>query len=283
MKKTILTLLVAVFIFSECNYPKTETTEKVEIPIPRDTLFAQPSNLLNEYIGFNSPKAIDTLVSIENEYFKRYKSGISKFYGTVWREFAESNSPEDSTTIYQRYLGQLGEKPDSMHCTIYADRALKVGLEDQFDRLETTHRRIWKQREHAGWSVGYILVKEHNWKAYLVLDKASGEYDHCMNAYQRNKSYPVWRQPDIPLEAVFVKGEDNIKIQELLLENEFGWGFSEQGIHTWITRFDVLKECNWSGAPGKAFETSSKPLFIKTPFLEFNDYLSHVIIFPPKE
>ena len=136
---------------------------------------------------------------------------------------------------------------------------------------------------NAGWSLGYLLVKEWNWKAYLILDESSEEYEHCQKSYKKSKSYPVWRQPNIPLEKLLLLGKDNAEIQKLLQENEFGWGFSHQGIHTWITRFDELKECNWMGAPSKKYEVATKPLFLSTPFLSYFDYNSHVVIFPPKQ
>lgn len=128
-----------------------------------------------------------------------------------------------------------------------------------------------------------MLVREWGWSAYLVLDSLSEEFDHCLRAYERNQSYPVWRQPDIPLEDVFILGQEEAEIQALLEAHEFGWGFSQQGIHTWITRFDTLKECNWWGAPAAQLDQSgSAPLFLKTAFLEYRDYASHVLIFPPK-
>ena len=84
------------------------------------------------------------------------------------------------------------------------------------------------------------------------------------------------------MEALYIRGENDSLITKLLAENEFGWGFSHQDIHTWITRFNELKECDWTGAPGKKYEVSGSPLFRSTPFLNFHDYASHVVIFPPK-
>ncbi len=276
-------ILLGIF-FCNCNNskqqkPNTNLTKKSD-----SIVYTNYSELKNQYVGFDSPRAINTLAKIENEYFRNYSNGISKYYGTVWRQYAEINSiSSNENSIYNEFVKELGHKGDSMHCTIYADRALKFGLGEFFEKLEKSHRRIWKNREHAGWSVGYILVKEFDWKAYLVLDSKSEEFDHCVKSYNSKKEYPVWKQPNIPLEGLFIRGKDNDQIQKILLENEFGWGFSQQGVHTWVTRFDNLKECNWSGAPGKKYELSSKPLFISTPFLRFYDYSSHVIIFPPKK
>ena len=52
---------------------------------------------------------------------------------------------------------------------------------------------------------------------------------------------------------MYILDKDDEKINELLSQNEFGWGFSNQGIHNWITRFTTLKECMWDGAPCKKY------------------------------
>ncbi len=239
---------------------------------------------------FNSCEAINKLVDIENDHLIRFNLGLpSKYYGTVWREHAEVKTTQNYISQYKSYLKDLEpyfNKPDSMHCTIYAYKGLKEGFTTQdLNTLEKTHRNIWKSREVAGWSIGYILVKYFNWKAYLIINKNSKEYHHCLAAYNKTKSYPVWKQPNIPLETIYTIGEDDTKINNLLLQHEFGWGFSEQGIHTWVTRYNVLKECNWLGAPSKKYQETAyeKPLFISTNFEAYTDYNSHVIVFPPKE
>ena len=123
-----------------------------------------------------------------------------------------------------------------------------------------------------------------NWKAYLIINEYSGEYQRCIRNYNKTRTYNVWKQPDIRLEKVFHSEKDTLQISELLKKNEFGWGFSDQGLHTWITRFDILKECNWSGTPSyKIYRGSEKPLFISTKFKDFYDYNTHIIIFPPKK
>jgi len=235
------------------------------------------------YKGFESSQAINRIAQIQNKYFQQYELGLSEYYGTAWREYAEpQDSLKQEESLFTKFRMDLGTTGDSMHCTIYAVEALKYGMGEAFEELEQSHQRIWKKREHAGWSIGYLLVKEWNWKAYLILDKNSKEFDHCQRAYRRKKEYPVWRQPNIPLEDMLIRGKDDSLIQSLLHDNEFGWGFSHQGIHTWITRYDQLKECNWLGAPGKRYEIWPTPLFLKTPFLQYKDYASHVLIFPPK-
>ena len=264
-----------------CQSPTATASMEKEPGIqPDTTIYTQYSDRINTYHNFDSPRAINHIADIENKHFRSYESGISPYYGTIWREYQESDST--SPNGYQAYVEELGGKGDSMHCTIYAVRALQAGLGEGFEKLQKSHRRIWGKREHAGWSIGYLLVKEWNWKAYLIIDPHSQELDHCRKAFERKKSYPVWRQPDIPLEAMYILGEDNSSIQGLLNQHEFGWGFSHQGIHTWFTRFDELKECIWVGAPSAKYAISHLPLFRTTPFSDYHDYASHVVIFPPK-
>jgi hypothetical protein len=255
-------------------------------PASRPLIFTSYSTLENQYEGFNSPKAINKIADIENTHLRCYKDSISPYYGTIWRGGAEIIVDSSGESLYQRYVKALGRKPDSMHCTIYAVEGLKAGFGNSFPELDKSHKKIWGKREYAGWSLGYLLVKEYGWQAYLIIDPASKEYNRCVKAFKTNKTYPVWYQPAIPLVELFVIGKDDTKVDSLLKQNEFGWGFSYQGIHTWITRFDELKECIWNGAPCAKYELYDVPspsvLFKKTPFLEFRDYDSHVVIFPPK-
>lgn len=273
----ILVSLLFIGCFSSDNTPpmiqaKIPTTLLPTI-VPDTVVYTAYSTTQKSYKHFTPAKAINKIAEIENEYFRQYKHGISRYYGTVWRETAQES-------LYQAYLTKLGTKADSMHCTIYAVRALEAGMDTAFQRLEKAHRKVYKNHEHAGWSIGHLLVKKFGWKAYLIIDRDSEEFDHCFKAFQQQKAYPVWRQPNIPLEAMYIRHEQDSLIQNLLKSHEFGWGFSKQGIHTWITRYDILKECNWAGSPCKDFELSPLPLFLKTPFLAYDDYASHVVIFP---
>lgn len=267
-----------------CTKGQTAASDSAPILSQDTTIYTEYSQLDNLYEGFHSPNAINQIADIENTHFRQYKDRVSPYYGTEWRTYMEGDFALDSVTnSYQLYLNRLGQQADSMHCTIYAVKALEAGMGSaRFAELEASHQRIWGSREHAGWSIGHLLVKEWGWKAYLILDSTSNEFDHASCSFRRHQSYPVWRQPDIPLEQRLILGKDDSTIATLLNQHEFGWGFSEQGIHTWITRFDVLKECNWLGAPNKAFAFNALPLFLKTPFLEYRDYASHVVIFPPK-
>lgn len=249
-------------------------------------IYTQPSSLKNQYLNFNSPNAINRLAVIENEYFNHFQDSISRYYGTEWRASAFSEYQIDDSLsnfeIYTNQLKNIGIKADSMHCTIYAFEALSAGLDSNIKTLEKHHIKIWKDREHAGWSVARILVNEFNWKAYIFISENSNEYKRCVKNFKSDSLYWVWKQPDIPLSGFYNFDKDQNKIDTILLKNEFGWGFSDQGYHTWVTRFDTLKECNWSGTPGSKFDQHGIPLFKKTKFTSYTDYTSHIIVFPPK-
>ncbi len=277
-------LLGVLFLLMNCNNSSTPIQESSLSAF--EIIYTSKSQEENTYQGFDSPKAINAIAKMENQYFNNFeRNRMSPYYGTVWRENAEKISYQNDTTIYQDYRINLQGEADSLHCTLYAYEALKAGLDATiFEELETHHKRIWKDREIAGWSVGYILIKYFNWKAYLFLDPNSHEYNHCIQAYQKNKVYPVWKQPQIPLEKMYIIGQDNSSITALLEQHEFSWGFSDQGYHTWITRFTDLKECNWAGAPTQKYnDVYAAPLFKKTSFLNYHDYQSHIIVVPPKK
>jgi hypothetical protein len=278
MKQLYYFLLIVVLSFS-CENNQSSSSQKTAY-IPK--IFTQKSDLDNSYKNFYSPNAINHIAAIENEYFNDFYSGnISQYYGTMWRIQTDY---DPAAKIYDNYKNEVfkkGNEPDSLHCTLYAYEGLKAGLDSaDLATLEQHHKRIWKEREIAGWSIGYILVKYFGWKAYLVLDRTSHEYQHCLKSYKKEKTYPVWNQPNIPLENLYIKGKDDDKIKELLNKNEFSWGFSDQGYHTWITRFDTLKECNWAGSPANSSYSWGRdvPLFIKRSFLEYDDYGSHILV-----
>ncbi len=250
-------------------------------------LYTLPGKGETLYAGFSSRKAINSIAAIENEYFNNYKRSQSRYYGTMWYESAIAEyGHHDSLSVFEAYkraLASRNERPDSMHCTIYAIRALEAGLDSNFLKMKKYHQQIWDDREYAGWSVGYILTTYFNWSAYLMVSKHSEEYDRCVKNFRKHRKYYVWKQPDIPIKQLFDFDEDTLRIAALLNKHEFGWGFSNQGLHTWITRFDRLKECNWAGSPSKKYDRSQgNALFKKTKFTSFKDYASHIVIFPPE-
>ncbi|OQX98442.1 MAG: hypothetical protein B6I20_11045 [Bacteroidetes bacterium 4572_117] len=246
------------------------------------------SKLKNKYIGFNSPVAINAIADIENEYFSNYHTGISKYYGSAWSGSAYFQ-PEDGEGTwewdsYKKEMDSLNIKPEMFHCMVYTMKALKAGMGENYKKLQEYHRKIYKKTNYAGWSMAYILTTHFNWKAYLFLNPYSQEYTRCVKNFKKNKTYYVWNQPDINIEAMFILEKDSTEINKLLSQHEFGWGFSYQGVHNWITRFTVLKECMWDGAPCLRYNhNQNQYLFRATKFTDFKDYDSHVIVFPPKK
>ncbi len=285
---SILLFYIIILLLSSCNVDTKKLPKEKISHKPKDIIHTSYSKHANTYIGFNSPKAINRIADIENEYFNSVENSYSKYYGTFWYETAIYETfVGDTISIFEKYLqelSKLGKKPDSMHCTIYAVEALKAGLDSNFHKLQKIHKQIWGKREYAGWSIGYILVTKFDWSAYLLINDYYVNYQSCLRNYKNYKKYNVWKQPDIPLAGLYDMRNDREKIDSLLKQHEFGWGFSDQGWHTWITRYDILKECRWEGVPSlKLSGGYSDPLFKSTVFLEFSDYGSHVVIFPPKK
>lgn len=290
--KIVSIVFLLLFLYACENSDKD--VGKAEMEMEEDTvqayqyqIYTDTSTLPNQYVGFSSPKAVNRIAEIENEYFNSFQQSYSKYYGTVWGESASVRYEEDSSILLDSYKSEveaLGCKADSMHCTLYAMEALKAGLDTNFQVLERYHKEVYKEHEHAGWSVGYILAKYFDWKAYLVISKNSKEYDRCMKYFNKSKEYYVWNQPAIPLQGMYDFDDDFLEIDSLLNEHEFGWGFSEQGWHTWITRFKMLKECYWGGAPSKEYCSSGEDnLFSQIRFNDYYAYQSHIIVFPPKK
>lgn len=284
----LLTYILLLFFLKTCF--KIETVNNDEKIIKKDTfiIYTERSKKKNTYLNFNSPKAINKIASIENEYFNNYNNDkVSRYYGTQW--FKLANSKYDTLqelSEFDKYVYKIrnnNKEPDSLHCTIYAIKALKSGFGDEFSKIEQLHKKIWNKHEYAGWSIAYILTKYYNWKAYLFISSNSNEYNRCLRNFNKSKKYYVWKQPNIKIEKIYDVDKDKQKIDSLLNKNEFGWGFSEQGWHTWITRYNKLKECNWQGVPAKVYNTGEMPLFITTNFLDYKDYNSHIIVFPPKK
>ncbi len=73
--------------------------------------------------------------------------------------------------------------------------------------------------EHAGWSIAYLLTKYYNWKAIIVVSKASLEYNSCIQNFKKDKKYHVWKQPNMSIETLYVLEDDETEIDSLLNEN----------------------------------------------------------------
>ncbi|MFK7968735.1 MAG: hypothetical protein AB8F95_00115 [Bacteroidia bacterium] len=235
--------------------------------------------------GFDAIKAVNRAADIENIWYNEQQKGVSRYAGTEWLKMARISPYNDEHTFFDQYQNCLEDSVGicPMHCTHYAMEALKAGMSNEdFARLDSLHERIWKKREYAGWSVAYILVKYFDWKAVAMLYPDSEEFTTVSNSFKNKQTYPVWRQPDIPLEELFILPKQQQEIDSLLQLQTFGWGFSYQGWHTWFTRYNELLECNWWGSPAQQFnETNTSPLFLRRKFIDFHDYDSHVICFPP--
>lgn len=283
----LIQLFGLVLLFASCstNNKENDTGPAKVAILDTPIVYTQPSKLSNSYVGFNSTKAINKIAEIENEYFNNYRKDGSRYYGSVWKESAELYYEEgDSCSTFENYESQLlkrYETSDSMDCTVYSMSGLQAGLDTNYKRFLKLHEAHWKKNDYAGWSVAYILTKHFNWKAVLLISTSSIEYDLCVKNYRRDKKYHVWRQPNIPLERVFDFDAEKTAIDSLLALNEFGWAFSYQGWHTWITRFKELKQCNWSGSPWSKMEENE--LFWSSRVTEYYSYDSHVIVFPPKQ
>ena len=172
-----------------------------------------------------------------------------------------------------------------MDCTTYCAKLLKAGMRSEdYSKLVKYHSEIWEGLGFAGWSVGHLLVDRFGWKAYAFIEKDAEDYHHYLSHFKVRKEYPVWKQPNIKIEEYFVLGEDDAKVEELLSKHKFSWGFSEDGVHTWITNFTDLKECHWDGPPAEKYNpNNSFPLLFETTrFIEFEDYDVHLVVFPTK-
>lgn len=281
----IIFIPLSIFLFSNCLH-KNINTKKIENKFLKVTdfqkVFTLYSQLENKYSGFNSVTAHNKIAEIENSYFRDYYHDLSKYYGTLWGENTLYCDDSTGVTIFDKYKSEIkkrGQKADSSHCTIYAIWALEAGFGDDFENIVAKHKAKWGKREFAGWSIGYILTTYYKWKAYLFISEFSDEYNRCVKNFNSSKTYYVWKQPSIKIENMYIFGKNDSLMLDLLNKNEFGWGFSYQGIHTWITRFYEIKECIWSGAPSKDFGSSL--LFATHSFSNLGGYNSHIVVFPP--
>jgi len=305
----VLIFLFCIFLCSSCkNDNKTKPTKSLtkfdsvlitdslikfetEIVEEPDTyrIYTEPSKFKNRCDGFNSVKAINKIAEIENEYFNNFKFSLSKYYGSVWYLYAkEVEWYCDTASMYQCYKTEIkraGVKRKMMHCTIYGEEALKGGFGKEYSNFMAKHRAFWGDDQPSGWSVAKILTDEYGWKAVLVLTPESDDFKKSKRNFENKKLYDVWRQPDVPISECYNKETQTEQIDSMLSKHEFAWGFSDQGCHTWITRFDTLKECMWDGAPSRKFSAGNEEgtLFRKTKFTEFTDYWTHIIVFPSEK
>ena len=128
MKSGLYFLLILIPLSYSCKQVTNEPTTAKNKAIDSIKTYTQPSELQNKYIGFNSPKAINQIAEIENEYFNAYRLNASKYYGTQWySSVGLSVELTDSISVFERYSQEKNNgKLDSMHCTLYAVKALEA-------------------------------------------------------------------------------------------------------------------------------------------------------------
>ena len=249
-------------------------------------LFSHDQQINENIVNFNSEAALNKSQQIVYEYFKDYSGSVSRYVGKVWLESISKQQNIRDITVFEDYLNELQRKNLKnirMDCTIYAEECLRAGFKkDTFNLLKKYHNEIWQGKGFAGWSVAYLLTNEFGWKAYAFINPGAINYNHYTTHFI-NGEYPVWMQPNTQIIGYFILGEDNEKIESLLSEQEFGWGFSEDGVHTLITNFTDLKECHWDGPPAEKYNRNNSfpVLFETTRFVEFEDYDVHLVVFPP--
>ncbi len=240
-------------------------------------------------IGFNSKSAIDFSNQIIKEHWKNYNESVSRFYGRVWLDNYAKHQFLGEKSFYDDYLQELSNRNMQkirMDCTIYCAKVLKAGMgTDEYSKLVKYHNEIWPGDGFAGWSVGHLLVDKFGWKAYAFIEPGAGYYHHYFSHFKDKREYPVWRQPNIKIEAYYSLGQDNAEIEELLSKYKFSWGFSQDGIHTWITSYTDLLECRWDGPPAARYNSDEwlPDLFITTRFIRYKDYDVHIIVVPPED
>ena len=240
------------------------------------------------------------IAAFEAAFFPNYDDGICPYYGRAWRDgFAKQETYRDSgVSVWRHYresLARSGITPERLDCTLYAKEVLKAGLSPRdYRRLWAEHHKIWGDDGFSGWSVGYLLTEKLGWRAYAVIHPEAPDFNYYVSHFESRREYPVWRQPNIPIEKYFISGRDDREIEALLSQHPFGWGFSEGGIHTWITSGVNLKECHYDKGPSPRYDMPEShalfqagnlrvnPLFKTTRFVKFTDYSVHLIVFPPE-
>jgi hypothetical protein len=241
---------------------------------------------------FDHTRALAKIHAFDRAYRASYGRGVGRYFGRLWARLnaRRQRVAGKDETVWQRYVKDLarrGLRPRRIDCTLYAQAVLEAGMDpDEYRELRREHNQLWPGRGFAGWSVGHLLVEKHGWKAYAFIRPGAGHYHYYLHFFRRKGEYPVWKQPNIRIERHFTLGRDDRAIEALLRRNRFGWGFSQGGIHTWITSGRLLKEVHFDAAPSRRYELRAEglepvPLFETTRLVEFDDYPVHLVVFPP--
>lgn len=247
------------------------------------------NHILFAQTAFNSNNAMERSNELVEEHWRNYHKGVSRYYGWVWLDNDAKDKSIGDVSFYEDYLQELESRnlrKIRMDCTIYCAKVLKAGMgSDEYSKLVGFHDKIWAGKGFAGWSVGHLLVDKFGWKAYAFIEPGANYYHHYTSHFKDKNEYPVWNQPNIKIEEYFILGEDDTKIAELLSKHKFSWGFSEDGIHTWITNYNDLLECHWDGTSSAKYNSNNwlPDLFETTKFIEYKDYDVHLVVFPPNK
>ena len=240
--------------------------------------------------AFDDKKSAERVREIADSYFKNYEDGLCPYYGRLWQSaYATKYAYADTgTTVWEHFfhaLAAAGLTPKRLDCTLYAQEILKAGMSRRdYDRLRMEHRKLWGDRGFAGWSVAYLLTEKLGWRAYAIIAADAPDAALYLRSFKGRMRYPVWRQPAIRIEGYYVSGRDDRAIEALLRRHAFGWGFSEGGIHTWITQGIDLVECHFDAGPTKRYDLDLPYRLLETTrFTAFKDYHVHLVAFPPDD
>ena len=110
LRNLILGLMIS-FIFISCN-SKTEVKEIKPDTLEQITyvIYSPYSKNENKYFGFNSPKAINCIADVENEYFNNFDDSISRYYGTLWANAAYFDTSEvKGLSLFDEYVYELSK------------------------------------------------------------------------------------------------------------------------------------------------------------------------------
>ncbi len=237
---------------------------------------------------FNADTAMERSNEMVKEHWENYHKGVSRYYGRVWLDNYAKGYYIGDSTYHDDYIQELRKRDMQkvrMDCTIYCAKVLKAGMgSEEYSKLVNYHNAIWSGYGFAGWSVGHLLVDRFGWKAYAFIESGANYHHHYISHFKDKKEYPVWKQPNIKIEAYYSLGEDDAEIEKLLSQHKFSWGFSKDGIHTWITNYANLLECHWDGTPAAKYNVNNwfPDLFETTRFIEYKDYNVHIIVVPPE-
>jgi len=241
------------------------------------------------YIDFDSEAAIEQSFKIIDEYWDDYNNQVSRYVGKVWFEEISKQQYLGNVSWHDDYIEEL------VHCNLqnmviddmsYCILLLKTGMGQQdFANFVEYYYAFSSSDSFTVYDVGYLLVNRFGWKAYAFISPEAKDFSYYLNSFKYKKEYPIQNQPSIKIEKYYTLGEDDNEIEIFLSNYDFGFGFSENGIHNWITNYNDLLECHSNGSPSKKYhlEITLPNLFETTPLIEYDDHDVHILFIPPNE